>query len=584
MKEFSMEGMPTVFPERDFLNPQTRVRCLGGGSMGGKAQGLVSIRNVLHDHFRSRSNSTIKVDIPPFVVIRTDIFDGFMRGGDLYKKVATSTTDEQLAHSFQEADLPFEVLGDLRSIIEDLHRPLAIRSSSLLEDATRGPFAGIYETKMIPNGQFDADVRFRQLMEAIKLVYASTFFNRARDYRKRIGKSDTDEKMAAIIQEIVGKPYRQRFYPELSGVARSYNYYPVKPATPGEGVANLALGLGKTIVDGGISWTYSPAHPEATPPFRSAEETLELTQNSFWAVNMGEPADYDPIRETEYMLEENISEADSDETLQYLASTYDAASERLVAGTGIRGARALTFAPLLVMKIKPFNEVVLDMLRICQEEVQAPVEVEFAMTFDPDCFYLLQVRPMVVPEEEVTIVETELSGENVLLASDNVLGNGSLDFIRDIVFVKPEEFDLKFTAEMVPELEAMNHTLLKDGTPYLLIVLGRLGTTDPWLGIPANWGQVSGARAVVEVARENVNVELSQGSHYFHNIINLGVLYFCMKPSEHFTVDWDWLKRQPIKTETRFLRHVELSDPLIVRVDGRNCLGVVQKHKGMKLP
>ena len=580
MKEFSMDGLPAVFSERDFLNPQTPVRCLGGGSMGGKAQGLVSIRTVLHDRFRSHSSASIKVDIPPFVVIGTDIFDAFMRGGDLYKIVAINTTDEQLAHSFQVADLPFEVLGDLRSIIEDLHQPLAIRSSSLLEDATRGPFAGIYETKMIPNGQFDADIRFRQLIEAIKLVYASTFFTRARDYRKRIGKSDTDEKMAVIIQEIVGKPYRQRYYPELSGVARSFNYYPVKPATPAEGVVNLALGLGKTIVDGGISWSYSPAHPEATPPFRSAEETLELTQNSFWAVNMGEPAEYDPIRETEYMLEENISEADSDDTLRYLVSTYDAASERLVAGTGTRGARALTYAPLLVIKEKPFNEIVLEILRVCHEELHAPVEVEFAMTFDPDYFYLLQVRPMVVPEEEITIAENELSGENVLLASDNVLGNGSLDFIRDIVFVKPEEFDLKFTAEMVPELEAMNHTLLNDGAPYLLIVLGRLGTTDPWLGIPANWGQVSGARAVVEVARENVNVELSQGSHYFHNIINLGVLYFCMKPSEQFTVDWDWLNQQPIKAETRFLRHVELDDPLIVRVDGRNCLGVVRKHKG----
>lgn len=500
-----------------------------------------------------------------------------MRNNDLYKIAYSDLPDDHIAHAFQKANLPFEMLGDLRALVEQVHTPLAIRSSSLLEDAQREPFAGIYATKMIPNNLYDADVRFRQLVEAIKFVYASTFSRTARQYRKATGHKDEEEKMGVIIQELVGKRYHTRFYPELSGVARSYNYYSMGPSKPEDGVVNLALGLGKTIVDGGVCWLCSPTHPRVQPPFGSVDELLDETQTEFWAVNMGKPPEYDPTQETEYLLLEDLTAAERDGTLRYLASTYSPLSGRLSIGTGFPGPRALTFAPLLVLDEIPFINLVRDLLEICQTTMGTPVEIEFAMTFDPHRFSFLQVRTMLPPSGETHIEAEELSSENILVASERALGNGVTDTIQDIVYTKPESFDLKYTMAMVPELESLNGHLLDEGRPYLLIALGRLGTTDPWLGIPANWGKISGAKVVVEATRENARVELSQGSHYFHNIINLGVKYFSLPLSSQYKIDWDWLSRQEIVEETKFLRHVRLFKPLQVKVDGRSSRGVIYK-------
>jgi hypothetical protein len=383
--------------------------------------------------------------------------------------------------------------------------------------------------------------------------------------------------MAVIIQELIGKRFHNRFYPELSGVARSYNFHPMGAAKPEGGVVNLALGLGKTIVDGGVCWSYSPAHPKVQPPFGSIEDLLEGTQVEFWAVNMGGQSEYDPIKETEYMLHENLMVAERDETLCYLASTYDPLSGRLSVGTGFRGARALTFAPILVLDEIPLNEIVLDLLRICEAAMGAPVEIEFAMTFNPHRFGFLQVRSMASLYGEIQIGVDDLRGDNVLVATENALGNGVINTIQDVVYTIPERFDLKHTRTIVPELERFNNLLLDEGRPYLLITLGRLGTTDPWLGIPINWGKISGAKVVVETTQENVKVELSQGSHYFHNITSLGVKYFTLPFSSQWKIDWEWLTRQEIIAETQFIRHVRLPKPLQVKVDGRTGRGVISK-------
>jgi len=563
--------------ERDFLNPATPLTCIGGGSIGGKAQGLAFIREIIYSGFKPSELKNVAITIPSLAVIRTDVFDAFMEGNNLYEIALSDLPDHRIAHAFQKADLPFEVLGDLRALIEKVHSPLAIRSSSLLEDAKHEPFAGIYETKMIPNNQYDPDERFRRLIEAIKFTYASTFTKRAKDYRLVNHHGERDEKMAVIIQEVVGKRYHDRFYPELSGVARSYNYYPVKPAKPEEGVGNLARGRGKTIVDGGLSWTYSPAHPTVEPPFRSAEELLHWTQNEFWLVNMGEPAEYDPINETEYMLQENITTADKDGVLSYLASTYDLDSDRLIMGIGNPGPRALTFAPLLATDRIPFNAIISALLKECEQALNSPVEMEFAMTFNPHRLNILQVRSMVVPVDNIHIESSEFNGDNVLAASENALGNGITDTITDVVFTKPDIFNLAHTNIIVPELAQLNHTMIKCGRPYLLVVLGRLGTTDPWLGIPADWGQVSGAKVIVEATQENVVVDLSQGTHYFHNIINQGVKYFTLAYSSSYKIDWKWLEAQQVIEETRFLRHVTLPRPLVVKVDGKSNRGVILK-------
>ena len=562
---------------RNFLDPHTPLSCMSGGEVGGKAEGLAFISNILHDKLHQDAFSEITVEIPPMTILCTDAFDAFMEQNRLYDLAYSNLPDDRIAYAFQKAQLPFEVLGDLHSIVEQVYTPLAIRSSSMLEDTKTEPFAGIYHTKMIPNSEFDPDTRFRQLIEAIKFVYASTYFRGAKDYRKTIGHKDSDEKMAVIIQKLVGKRYRNRFYPEVAGVARSYNYYPMKPAKPENGVVNLALGLGKTVVDGSLSWAYSPVLPMAEPPFGSVENMLKGTQTEFWVVNMGEPPEYDPVNEGEYIKRENILAAEEDGSLQYVASTYNAMSGRLSIGTGFKGPRVLTFAPLLTLKLVPFNDLIKNLLSICEQALGAPVEIEFAMTFNPHCFGFVQVRAMVVPTDVIQVSEDELDGENVLISSEGVLGNGAVENIKDVVYIKPENFDLKHTKTVVPELDQLNSDLLGAGIPYLLIVFGRLGTTDPWLGIPVQWGQICGAKVIVEATLENIRVELSQGSHYFHNMINLGIKYFSLPFNRHHKIDWEWLNNQKVIHETRFVRHVRLESPLKIRVDGQRSRGVICK-------
>ncbi len=567
----------TIDFNRNFLDPTTPISCLGTGDLGGKAEGLIFIRNFLHSKLDAGKFPGIKIEIPSMAVMCTGVFDAFMKHNDLYDVAYSSLTDDRIAHAFQKAELPFEVLGDLRSIVEQVHTPLAIRSSSMLEDTKNEPFAGIYHTKMVPNNEYDPDARFRQLVEAIKFVYSSTYFKAAKSYRKTIGHHDSDEKMAVIIQELIGKRYRNRFYPEVAGVARSHNYYPMKPAKPEDGVVNLALGLGKTVVDGGISWAYSPAFPKAEPPFMATPDMLVDSQTEFWAVNMGEPPKYDPISEGEYIYQESIAAADEDSSLKYVASTYNALSGRLSIGTGFKGPRVLTFAPILVLKQVPFNDIIKSLLDICEQSLGTPVEIEFAMTFDPHRFGFLQVRAMAIPTDVIHLSEQDMKRDNVLIASNGVLGNGIVDNIKDIVYVKPESFELKNTKAIVPELEAFNDKLLKADLPYMLIVFGRLGTADPWLGIPVQWGQVCGAKVIVEATLANVRVELSQGAHYFHNMINLGIKYFSLPFNEQNTIDWKWIVNQEPVAETQFIRHVRLKAPLKIYVDGRNSRGIICK-------
>ncbi len=563
--------------ESRLLNPDGSICTIGSGSLGGKAQGLALIREALVSELDPAEFPDITIDIPQMAVIGTDTFDTFMNDNHLAEIAFSDLPDDRISHAFQQGELPFEVLGDLRSLIENVHTPIAVRSSSLLEDAKHKPFAGVYATKMIPNREFDPDVRFRQLVEAIKFVYASSYSRNAKNYCSSVGNQIEEEKMAVIIQKIIGKRNYTRFYPELSGVARSYNYYPLPPTKPEEGVVNLALGLGKTIVDGGISWTYSPAYPKIEPPFGSVKELINGTQVEFWSVNMGNQVEYDPIKETEYLLKENIVTAEKDGSLRYLCSTYNPQSGSLTAGTGFKGPRALTFAPLLVIQELPLNHLILRLLAICEQALNTPVEIEFAMTFRPNQFGFLQVRSMVIPEDEVHVMKDELSGEDVFLASNIVFGNGVVKSIKDVLYIKPEEFELRHARLVVKELENFNNSMLELGLPYLLIVFGRLGTLDPWLGIPVRWAQISGAKVIVETTKENVKVELSQGSHFFHNIINLNIKYFCIPFNSPSQVDWNWLESQELVEEGRFVRHVRLQEPLRVRVDGRTSKGVIYK-------
>jgi hypothetical protein len=553
---------------------------IGRGKPGGKAAGLAFANESLCRAFPQGCFDEIRVSIPRMTVLLTGVFEEFLALNKLVPAALTELEDERIAHLFQKADLPPTVVGDLLSLIASVHEPLAIRSSSLLEDALCAPFAGVYTTKMIPNNQPEADARFRRLVEAIKLVYASTYFRAARQYFRSIDRDIRDERMAVIIQEVVGYRFGERYYPTLSGVARSYNFYPTGNASPAEGVVNLALGLGKTIVDGGRVWSYCPAFPQAPPPYATLRDLLKNTQTRFWSVFMGTPKEYDPLRETEYLHDGSLEDAEEDGTLEYLCSTYDPSSDRLQMGAVTRGPRLVDFSPLLKGRIAPINELLKKLLALAEENSGEAVEIEFALAFDPrrkreTRFGFLQVRPMVAASSGGTVELDEIHGRKVLLTSERAMGNGILENLRDILYVRPGLFRAEATRRIAEQVDRANSALQEEGTPYVLIGIGRWGSADPWLGIPVRWSQISGAKVVVETTLAEMYPDLSQGSHFFHNMSSLGVLYLCVPNPESRPIDWEWLERQPVMAETEFLRHARCPDPILVMVDGRNGRGLI---------
>ena len=571
--------------DRKFWDGTFRCTQIGAGSIGGKASGLVFIKDLLARQIDPASFPDVDINVPTMAVIATDCFDQFIAQNGLAELPFEEMPDDRIAHAFQKGDLPVELLGDLRALIVQVKTPLAIRSSSLLEDALERPFAGVYATKMIPNNQPDSDTRFRRLVEAIKFVYASTYFREARDYIRTTGANSGEEKMAVIIQEVVGQRRRDRFYPDISGVARSYNFYAFGPACPEQGVVTLALGLGKTIVDGGIAWTFSPAYPKKPAPFASVQELLKGTQTEFWAVNMGKPPAYDPASETEYLVHANLTDAEGDQSLEFLASTYDPERDRVIPGTGTRGPRILNFAPMLVQEQFPFNDLVKALLKAAEKALNAKIEIEFAITLQAPPgqplqvrLGFLQVRSMLVSDQVVDITMEDLSDPRAIVASEMVMGNGTVHDIQDIVFVRPENFSPLQTPVIAEHLESVNRELRNQQRPYILIGFGRWGSSHPSLGTPVDWTQISGARAIVEATLPEMNVELSQGSHFFHNLSSFRASYFMVPHGGAFGINWHWLNLQSIVHETELIRHVRPMEKLSVRVDGRTARGVVLSH------
>jgi hypothetical protein len=568
--------------DRNFWDGTFQFTRIGNGALGGKASGLAFMREFLVSGLDTKDFPGVEVNVPTMAVIATDFFDEFIAQNHLDKLNWEEMPDQHIGHAFLKSDLPVEMVGDLRALIQQVTTPLAIRSSSLLEDALEHPFAGVYATKMIPNNQFDADTRFRKMLEAIKFVYASTYFREARDYIRSIGSDPRSEKMAVIIQEVVGQRHGDRFYPQVSGVARSFNFYPTGPARPEDGVVTLALGLGKTIVDGGIAWSFSPSHPKVPPPFGSVGEMLRGTQTEFWAVNMGKAPAYDPVNEVEYMVHADLAAAESDEVLRLLASTYDPARDRIVQSLWVRGPRLLNFAPLLVQEAVPVNALIKSILRIAETATAAKVEIEFAVTFEEPKdesprarLGLLQVRPMLVSEQMVEVSLDDLSDTRAIIASDRTIGNGTVEDIRDIVFVRPESFSVMETPAIAKQLESINRELSEAKRPYLLIGFGRWGSSHPSLGIPVDWSQISGAKAVVEATLPQMNVELSQGSHFFHNLSSFHTSYLMVQHEGRFGINWDWLNKQAVVQDTGLVRHIRTDQPVTIKVDGRNMRGIV---------
>lgn len=571
----------TYLPEfdHDFFEKDKDFTCIGKGALGGKAAGLYFIKKTLDEKINHSDFPQIDIRIPKMTVVRTEVFDAFMERNSLYDIAHSDAPDEKIADAFIKADMPPEVLGSLRFLISGVTRPLAVRSSSLLEDARYEPFAGIYATKMISNSQPQINDRFAKLLEAVKYIYASTFFGISKKYCNATSNSLKEEKMGVIIQEVVGRKGYERFYPEVSGVARSYNYYPSGRNKPEQGVVNLALGLGKTIVDGGICWSYSPAFPKSPPPFADPVDQTKKSQNEFWAVNMDGNIKYDPINETEFLSKYNLPDADYDSSLEHIASTFIASSNKITIGIGNDGPRVINFAPLLSMNEYKFNDFVKVLLKLCEDAYKTPVEIEFAMTFDKkaEClnFGFLQVRPMVVSSENIEISDEEMTGEHIIAASDKAMGNGTVDNIYDVIFVKPELFNKKDTPKIASEIREINKKFNSNKKSYLLIGFGRWGSSDPWLGIPVEWGDISGAKVIVESTLYGMNVELSQGSHFFHNITSFGVKYLSLNYDGKFNINWNLLNEQSVIEDKGFIKHIRFKNSLNIKLDGRKGKGII---------
>ena len=570
-----MKDLPPF--DRHLFEPSRRLSRLGGGELGGKAHGLRLAAEILSKHDGELAGLGFEFDVPALVALGTDLFDTFLERNGLHTE---ESSDEALKRAFQHASVPAELAGDLTALATEARIPLAVRSSSLLEDALGQPFAGVYGTKMIPGNQLQASVRVRSLLDAIKFVWASTFFEEARAYRRSVRNAEGSEKMAVLVQEVVGRAHGERFYPDISGVARSLDFYPQGRSRLEDGIVHLALGLGKTIVDGDLTWSFSPVRPAIGPPFGSVREKMDATQNRFWAVNTGPPPAYDPMAETEYLVRPGLAEAESDGTLRYAASTYDPASDHLVPGTGRAGPRVLDFAPLLVHGEIPLAAALRVLLGLCQEALGAPAEIEFALSLPPGGprrFGFLQVRPLAVGSERVEVSEEELAAPTAVVASRAALGNGRLT-LSDVVYVDPGAFEAAKNRDIAEEIAGLNRGLLEEGRPYLLIGFGRWGSSDPWLGTPVRWDQISGARAIVEAALPGMSPEPSQGSHFFHNLSSFEVCYLTI-PLVGGDVDWDWLRRQPERRRSAHVRHVRLAAPIEVAVDGRSGRGIVRRQE-----
>ena len=554
----------------------------GSGGIGGKASGLFFAMKTLAESNPEIGSPLVPTFVPSFRVITTEYFDDFLKRNDLPGDSVGDEPDDRIAAAFMKGEISPILVGDLMNYMRETRSPVAVRSSSLLEDARNEPFAGIYQTKMIPNNQPSDTERFRKLTEAIKFVWASTFFQAARDYLGATGHTPADEKMAVILQDVVGCRFDERFYPVISGVCRSFNYYAFGRAKPADGVVNLALGLGKSIVEGDPVWSYSPAHPRVHPPYGNLKDLMKMTQTSFWAVNMGRPPAYDPLLETEYMLKCPLSDADYDNTLRLVASTYDPSSDRLVHGVQEQGARVVTFDPLLRDSMVPLNDVLRNLMKLCEEKSGSPVEIEFAVEGytpgSPSRLGFLQVRPIVATDSVVNISADEEKGGALLVKSAKAMGNGERRDIRCIVYMKPGSFDAAKTPLIARQISEINRSLVRDEMPYLLMGFGRWGSSDPWLGVGVTWGQISGARVMVEISGGKMKVDLSQGSHFFHNLTSFGVTYFSVSEAVDGRIDWDWLETAgETVSETEFLRCITLKEPLLVKIDGRLGKGVILK-------
>ncbi len=588
------QGVVAVF-QRERYDKYSNFARIGEGSLGGKGRGLAFIDHILKRHTDLNETEGASVKIPKTVVLCTDIFDEFMDTNELYQTALSDISDDELLQHFLRGRLPTRLIGDLEAFLLVVDRPIAIRSSSLLEDSHYQPFAGVYSTYMIPYVP-DKYERLAMLADAIKAVYASVYYQSSKDYMTATSNVIDQEKMAVILQEVVGEQYGTRYYPVISGVARSINYYPIGDEQPEEGTVNLALGLGKYIVDGGQSLRVCPAHTNKILQLSELDLALRQTQTHFLALDVSESSDAthpSNPRKMDFSTDDgfnlrrcSVREAENDGTLQWICSTFDPEDQCIYEGfyEG-RNRKIISFSGVLQQGVFPLPELMKKVLHYGETEMRRPVEIEFAVNLRPDRtgdFYLLQIRPMVDNRMELDEDLTQIDDEACLLRSHSAIGHGIYTEIRDVVYVKTASYSASQNPQIAEEVERINRTFFSSGggpdpngehvtstIPYMLIGPGRWGSSDPWLGVPVKWPQISAAQIIVEAGLDNYQVDPSQGTHFFQNLTSLGVCYLTVNAFRGDGVyREEWLDSLPAVNETEHVRHVRLPQQLTIKVDG----------------
>ncbi len=569
---------------RDSFDEYFTFTRIGDGSIGGKARGLAFLdalimRNKIFDKYKN-----VIVTIPRTVVLCTDVFDEFMEENDLYKiALSTDYSDQEILEKFVEARLPFRIHEDLYAFISVINNPVAVRSSSLVEDSHYQPFAGIYSTYMIPFARNDERRMIEMLSDAIKGVYASAFYKDSKAYMSATLNIIDEEKMAIVLQEVCGERYNNKFYPSFSGVARSINFYPIEPEKPEDGIANVALGLGKYIVDGGLTLRFSPKYPNKILQLTSPEMALGETQRIFYALDLASSSFKPSVDDGANLLQLKIKEAEKDGSIGQIASTFDFNNSVLRDGVQYEGKKVITFANILQHKVFPLAEILDNALKIGQKEINKPVEIEFAVNLsrhkdEPGVFNLLQIRPIVDNRETMVVNLDDVKNKISIITSNSALGNGIIDNLTDLVYVKPDSFDSSKNALIAEDVGKLNSVFLKENKNYILIGPGRWGSTDPWLGIPVKWPQISAARVIVESGLENYRIDPSQGTHFFQNLTSFRVGYFTINPYiEDGFYDLDFLSNFDAEYEDEFIRHIRFANPAVVKIDGRKNKGIILK-------
>ena len=573
-------GVVAIY-QKDRFDEYSNFARIGDGSLGGKGRGL-AFMGAMVKRYPKLETENFNTNIPKTVVICTDIFDEFMETNELLPVALSDADDETILKYFLRASLPASLIDDLMAFFDVVKSPIAVRSSSLLEDSHYQPFAGIYSTYMIPRLE-DKYEMLRLLSDAIKAVYASVFYRDSKGYMTATSNLIDQEKMAIVLQEVVGNRYNDHFYPTISGVARSLNFYPIGNEKAEDGIANIALGLGKYIVDGGQTLRFSPRHPHNILQMSTMDFALRETQTRFYALDLKNLAEQFSIDDSFNLQRLGLKEADADGSLKYIVSTYDPYDQIIRDGYYPGGRKILSFVNILQHDVFPLAKTLDELLRIGQAEMGRPVEIEFAVNVDPNnhdkaTFYLLQIRPIVDNKEIMDEDLTQVGNEETILSSTSVLGHGIVTDVQDIIYVKSGAFNSSNNQLIAYEIEKLNRRFTEEEKNYVLVGPGRWGSSDHWLGIPVKWPHISNARVIVECGLENYRVDPSQGTHFFQNLTSFGVGYFTINPFKgDGWFDEEYLNALPAVEDTEYLRHIHFDKPIVIKMDGKKSLGVVLK-------